>query len=86
MERTCASFNGPGVSEGSHLNLAYVSTQLGHSDVAVTARHYAKWLGGAGYRVPAIPTPGEVPADLLARLDESPALPPLALATGTTKR
>jgi len=24
----------------------YIFTQLGHADVAVMARHYARWLGG----------------------------------------
>ena len=28
------------------VQLSYVSQQLGHSDVAVTARHYARWCGG----------------------------------------
>ena len=48
--------------------LAYVSRQLGHADVAVTARHYARWTGGDDYREPVRLLPGEVPADLLARL------------------
>ena len=52
--------------------LGYVSQQLGHSDVAVTARHYARWVGGMEYREPMELEPGEIPADLLARLDESP--------------
>lgn len=56
------------------VQLAYVSTQLGHADVAVTARHYAKWVGGSVYREPMRLRDGEVPADLLARLehDETP--------------
>jgi len=54
------------------VQLGYVSQQLGHSDVAVTARHYARWVGGMEYREPMQLEPGEVPADLLARLDESP--------------
>jgi hypothetical protein len=29
-----------------------VSAQLGHADVAVTAKHYAAWCGGAEYRDP----------------------------------
>jgi len=49
--------------------LPYVSAQLGHSDIAVTARHYSKWCGGDGYRQPLTLREGEVPADLLARLD-----------------
>jgi len=55
------------------VQLGYVSQQLGHADVAVTARHYARWAGGHVYRQPMTLAPGEVPADLLARLvaDES---------------
>jgi hypothetical protein len=48
-----------------------VSKQLGHADVAVTARHYARWAGGDAYREPMALLPGEVPADLLARLADS---------------
>lgn len=50
------------------VQLGYVSQQLGHADVAVTARHYAKWVGGGEYRQPITIDPGEVPADLLSRL------------------
>ena len=45
----------------------YVSQQLGHSDVATTARHYARWCGGNEYWEPLVLEEGEVPADLLAR-------------------
>jgi hypothetical protein len=58
------------------VQLGYVSQQLGHADVAVTARHYARWAGGDIYREPLRLEPGEVPADLLARLAESPQKPP----------
>jgi len=51
--------------------LAYISTALGHADVAITARHYARWCGGDEYRAPIALAQGEVPADLLARLAES---------------
>jgi len=50
------------------VQLGYVSVQLGHSDVSVTANHYARWAGGDQYRAPVPLLPGEVPADLLARL------------------
>ena len=50
------------------MNLAYVSRQLGHADIQVTTRHYARWCGGDEYREPMRLLPGEVPADLLARL------------------
>lgn len=53
------------------VQLGYVSQQLGHADVAVTARHYARWAGGDLYREPMQLAPGEIPADLLARLEGS---------------
>jgi integrase len=49
------------------VQLAYVSNQLGHADVAITARSYARWCGSE-YRPPLVLAEGEVPADLLARL------------------
>lgn len=52
------------------VQLGYISRQLGHEDVATTARHYARWCGGEAYRRPLEPAPGEVPADLLARIQE----------------
>ena len=45
-----------------------MSRQLRHSDVSVTARHYARWAGGDAYRSPLEVSEDEVPADLLARL------------------
>jgi len=48
--------------------LGYVSHQLGHADVSVTARHYARWAGEDAYRGPLEVGDDEVPADLLARL------------------
>lgn len=73
-------------SFASHLlsagvQLGYVSKQLGHADVGVTARHYARWAGDEGYRSPLAVAPGEVPADLLARLAGSTASPAAADAT-----
>ncbi len=52
------------------VQLGYVSQQLGHADVAVTARHYARWCGGDVYRDPMPLEEGEVPADLVARAAE----------------
>ena len=46
-----------------------------HSDVSTTARHYARWAGGDAYIEPLAIEPGEVPADLLARLPKSPHSP-----------
>ncbi len=60
----------------SGIQLGYVSAQLGHSDVSVTARHYARWVGDDVYRQPVVLDLGEVPADLLAKLSESPHRPP----------
>ena len=57
------------------IQLGYVSAQLGHADVGITARHYAKWVGGDVYREPMRLELGEVPADLLARLSESQRSP-----------
>ncbi len=53
--------------------LLYVSRQLGHSSIAVTEKHYAKWIPGGGdlYVHPPMLDPGDVPADLLTRLPES---------------
>jgi len=48
--------------------LGYVSRQLGHADLAITATHYARWAGGDDYRDPLPRLPGELPADFLARL------------------
>jgi hypothetical protein len=50
------------------VQLGYVSQQLRHADVSVTARHYARWVGDSSYRSPKTLEPAEVPADLLARL------------------
>jgi integrase len=50
------------------VQLGYISKQLGHADVSVTAQHYARWAGGSEYRDPMRREPGEVPADFLARL------------------
>jgi integrase len=52
------------------VQLGYVSRQLGHSDVSVTARHYARWAGGDAYRRPLEVREDEVPADLLSRVSE----------------
>ncbi len=62
------------------VQLGYASAQLGHSDVAVTARHYARWIEDDHYREPMRIEPGEVPADLLARLalESDPTVTPLA--------
>lgn len=59
--------------------LGYVSHQLGHADLAITAQHYARWCGGEEYRDPMRRQPSEVPADFLARLD-SPHSPPTSAA------
>ena len=56
--------------------LQYVSRQLGHSSVVVTEKHYAQWIPEDDFYVePVRLKPGEVPADLLARLEKSPQSP-----------
>jgi hypothetical protein len=50
------------------VSIGYVSSQLGHTDLQVTTRHYARWCGGEGYREPIAIEQGEIPADLLARI------------------
>ena len=60
------------------VQLGYVSAQLGHGDLAVTAHHYARWAGGDSYCAPMQLEAGEIPADLLARLGKSPLSSPLA--------
>jgi hypothetical protein len=68
------------------VQLGYVSPQLGHADVSVTARHYARWAGGDAYRQPLEVSEDEVPADLLARLAEkSPQSPHTAAEARTGK-
>ena len=59
--------------------LGYVSAALGHADVAVTARHYARWCGDES-REPMRRFLGEVWADLLARLEESHQSPTISPA------
>lgn len=51
------------------VQLGWISEQLGHSDAATTARHYARWTGGRAYRRPLGVQSGEVPPDLLARIE-----------------
>jgi integrase len=68
------------------VQLGYVSAQLGHADVAVTARHYAKWIGGDVYRAPLQLRDGDVPADFIARFAyEPPQSHPTKKAAGDSK-
>jgi integrase len=53
------------------ISIQWVSRQLGHGSIGVTQSHYARYLGAGEdhvYVEPARLEPGEVPADLLARL------------------
>lgn len=50
------------------VQLAYVSKQLGHSDIATTARHYVAWVDGEEYVEPMRLAKGDVPADLIAQV------------------
>ena len=45
--------------------ITYIADQLGHSDITVTARHYAQW-SHKGWKPPVQLLEGQVPADLLA--------------------
>ena len=69
--------NTPGAASAGQVpgaKVAYVSKQLGHADVHVTARHYARSAGGDEYREPMALEVSEVPADLLARLGDGRSL------------
>ena len=61
-----------------------MSVQLGHADVGVTTRHYARWCGGDTYRAPLALEPGEVSADLLARLGGEDREVPTRVPTSET--
>ena len=63
------------------IGLKYISRQLGHSSVVTTERHYAKWVQEDDfYREPMQLLEGEVPADLLARLEPAEEIPLARLA------
>ena len=47
----------------------WASLQLGHSSIAITERHYARWMATDGYRNPWQVPEGCVPTDLFAELD-----------------
>jgi integrase len=49
----------------------YLARQIG-DNLTTFVRYYAKWCGGDEYIEPLRPEPGEVPADLLARLQKRP--------------
>ena len=51
----------------SGIPLKYISSQLGHSKTATTEKYYTKWCHGDDYVEPIRLSPGELPADLLAR-------------------
>ena len=48
--------------------LGWISRQLGHSNAAVTARHYARWIDPEGGWRPEVPADGEVLSDLLEQV------------------
>lgn len=48
--------------------LGYIAKQLGHANPQITGEHYARWIP-QDYVEPLRLRPGEVPADLLARLE-----------------
>ncbi len=49
--------------------LKWISNQLGHGSVAVTERHYARWMDEDEYRNPWQVSKGQVPMDLFAEAD-----------------
>jgi integrase len=49
--------------------LKWISNQLGHGSVAVTERHYARWMDEDEYRNPWQVSEGQVPMDLFAEAD-----------------
>lgn len=53
------------------IQIGYVSKRLGHADMGVAVRHYAKWCGEDDYRASQPLETGECLLDLLARLPES---------------
>ena len=49
--------------------LKWISLQLGHANVGITERHYARWMAQDGYRNPWLVPEGQLPTDLFATLD-----------------
>jgi len=68
----------------ANVPLAWVSRQLGHGNIAVTARHYAAWVSGEDYFGSPPLEPGEVPPDLLTR--PATTAPPRATTARKTER
>ncbi|MEE8556358.1 MAG: tyrosine-type recombinase/integrase [Myxococcota bacterium] len=56
--------------------IKYVSKQLGHSSIATTEKHYAKWCHGDDYQDPIRLSLSELPADLLGYRND-PRLTPI---------
>ena len=50
------------------IQLPYIARQLGHSSISTTKRCYARWSAGDGYCEPLDLEQGEVPADLLSKV------------------
>ena len=50
--------------------IGWISLQLGHAEVDITSKRYARWCGGLDYREPMARRAGEVPTDFLARIGE----------------
>ena len=49
--------------------LKWISRQLGHGNIGVTERHYARWMDEDGYKNPWQVSDGQVPTDLFAETD-----------------
>ena len=65
-------------------DLGYVSTQLGHADVGVTSRHYARWMPSARRAQLRPLAADELPPDLMA--DAGAAPPPRRPSRATSHR
>ncbi len=65
--------------------LKWISLQLGHSNVGITERHYARWMAQDGYRNPWLVPTGGLPVDLFAELDLWHATPTPLYATHKVK-
>ncbi len=58
-----------GAKASNGIVLKWTSLQLGHGSIAITERHYARWMTQDGYRNPWQVPEGCLPTDLFAELD-----------------
>jgi integrase len=68
------SFGSILVSAG--IPIAFIAAQLGHQSTQLTEKHYARWIpDGDEYQAPEPLGPGQVPADIIARLTDASKRP-----------